>query len=192
MANQTKTTLGGVFKFDFKLPVTYNFNIDLKKEGVDFKENWAIQKNNWTFGSLFTWGVSNNYLLHTDFIASHTCEKTEASLRVDGIKHKGIAQWKLGFLWHLNKKWSLGAAWNSGKGGCPVTGTQHVGIDWHPCSHLNGRLTYDRTTFGVLAHIGKLGDPNVSASLCGECDVHGRTAEGKSNPHRFGIKITKV
>jgi hypothetical protein len=167
-----------------------NLNLDISKNGVSIKENWSLKKNNFTFGFLSKFGLGTDTTRSTDVLITHKCPVAQSSLKVDGVSSKGIKGWNVGFTWDLNKQFSMVGSWNSGKGGCPVTGTKKLGLDWHPCSHLGARVTYDRTTLGFLTNIGKLVHPYLSASLCLESDIHGRSSEQAEAPHRFGAKLT--
>jgi hypothetical protein len=165
-------------------------NAAFSKQGVNITENWSLKKDNFTLGVLSKFGLGTGLARETDFIFGHSCPVAKSGLKVQGITSKGIKSWNLGFMWDLNKQLSLVGQWNSGKGGCPVTGTKKVGLDWHPCTHLGARLTYDRTTLGFLTNIGKLAHPDLSASLCLESDIHGRSDEKAEAAHRFGAKFT--
>jgi hypothetical protein len=188
---QTETTLGILAKFNCAwLPTTLHANLDFAEGGVNLKENWSFTKNNLTVGLLYKHGFGTSLARSTDLVLTHKCPVAKSSLKINGISGKGISGWNLGFMWDLNKQFSLAGSWASGKGGCPVTGKKNVGIDWHPCSHLNTRLTYNFATLGLLANVGKLVHPYLSASLCVESDIHGKSDDCAEAPHRFGAKLT--
>jgi hypothetical protein len=167
-----------------------NLNIDFVNGGINVKENWSINKNSWSVGVLSKWGLGNDFKRNVDLLVTNKSEKFKGLLKLNGVSHKGLGGWALGFSLDLNKQFSLAGQWSSGKGGCPVTGHKVIGLDWHPCSHLGTRVTYDRTTLGLLANVGKLFHPFLSASLALESDIHGVSKDGVDTPHRYGVKLT--
>ena len=187
----TELTLGSVAKFDCKsFPCTLNVNLDFVEGGVNIKENWSVQKNSWSIASLSKWNLGGESKRSSDLLVTNKLDKFRGLLRLNGLSTKGLSGWTLGFQVDLSKQFSLAGSWASGKGGCPVTGQKVLGLDWHPCSHLGARLTYDRTTLGVLANVGKFIHPYLSASLCLESDIHGVSRDGVETPHRYGAKLT--
>lgn len=187
----TDLTLGTVAKFDCKeFPCSVNINLDFTKGGAAIKENWTIQKNTWSIASLAKWSLGKDSKRTADVVVTNKFDKFRGLIKIDGISSRGINGWALGFNLDLNKQFSIAGQWQSGKGGCPATGNKVLGLDWHPCSHLGARVTYDRTTLGVLANIGKVIHPYLSASLCLESDIHGVSKDGVEAPHRYGAKIT--
>lgn len=191
LKDSTDLTVGSVAKFDCKsFPCTLNLNLDFVNGGINVKENWTIQKNSWSISSLAKWGLGGDQKRNCDLLITNKADKYKGLVKLNGISTAGICGWTLGFMIDLNKQFSLAGSWSSGKGGCPVTGNKILGLDWHPCSHLGARVTYDRTTLGVLANVGKLFHPYLSASLCLESDIHGVSKDGVETPHRYGAKFT--
>jgi hypothetical protein len=187
--SQSETTLGAVAKFDCKeFPTTLHFNLDFAEGGVNLKENFT--KNDFTLGLLYKHGFGTGLERSSDVVLAHKCSVGKSSLKINGLSSKGFSGWNIGFWYDVNKNISLAGNWASGKGGCPVTGKKALGIDWHPCSHLTARATYNFTTLGLLTTIGKVVHPYLSASLCLESDIHGKSDECAEAPHRFGAKLT--